>query len=78
MKQTQHAQLDLCAFECALLAPRLGKLVENEEDAGARRGCDDLATGKSLEIAQPALRLGLCAIPRRDCREGQRSTQSQI
>lgn len=28
MKQTQHAQLELCAFECALLAPRLGKLVE--------------------------------------------------
>lgn len=28
LKQTQHAQLDLCAFECALLAPRLGKLVE--------------------------------------------------
>lgn len=28
LKQTQHAQLDLCAFECALLAPRLGKWME--------------------------------------------------
>lgn len=28
LKQTQHAQSDLCAFKCALLAPRLGKLVE--------------------------------------------------
>lgn len=29
-------------------------------------------------IAQPALRPGPCAIPRRDCREGQRSSQSTI
>lgn len=37
-----------------------------------------MATGKSLAIAQPALRLGLCAMPKRDCREGQRSNQSRI
>ncbi|KAM0483531.1 hypothetical protein ACHAPX_002022 [Trichoderma viride] len=43
-------------FRVCVAGSSAGKVGGDEEDAGARRGCDGLAT-KSLGIAQPALKL---------------------